>query len=129
MPTFQVTFVNGLNDVDHSSRSSVRRLTVQISEQLQHEITEGLKGIATPSFLATPTFFDREQNAHGLAFAISKTDEKFTEHLPDQKFRYKSAEVERVLTDIITAHSKVLSGEVRWDRGFGMFVYNIYYRS
>lgn len=61
-----------------------------------------------------------------LAFAIGKSDRNFFEKIGQHKFRYRSDLIEDGLRGVIAKND--LKEEVFWDRGMGVFVYNLYYK-
>ena len=64
------------------------------------------------------------EGRYGFAFAISKFDDKFRADMPNGIFRYKSDEVIQALREAIREFD--LSDEIHFDRGFGVFVFNIF---
>lgn len=115
-----VQFILGLNNVKHKQLD--KTIALSIKESLIKNITNKL-GIKL-MFLNPFTFVDG--TSCGLAFAIDKLDDKFSVKLSSSKFRYKDTEVQNVLTEIIEQYD--LAPRVMWDRGNGVFVYNLYFK-
>jgi hypothetical protein len=64
----------------------------------------------------------------GFSICLDKFDPAFEEtDRVRHTFRYKHAEVLGVLKAVI-ADTDDLSPEIRWDRGFGTFMYNLFFR-
>lgn len=117
----RISFRVGLHEVEH------RRVPIETTA-LKAAIDTAVKGLKiTPMWLDVPTFYDARagKNHYGLAFAVSKFEDSFREDLPDRSFRYRDAEIQDALRKIIAEH-QVCSGSVRWDRGMGVFVFNVY---
>jgi len=115
----RVQFKIGLKDVDQveiPKKFKVASLRTSIEEKLSARKI-------TPQFLEVPTFKDGRK--YGLAFAVSKFD--FIQDLPNHEFRYRSNEVEEDLKEIITRR-KDLNPTVKYDRGCGVFVWNIFFK-
>lgn len=74
------------------------------------------------------SFVEKEKPArHGVAFAVSKCDNGFVEKLSQFTFRYRDSEVQDVLRKVIEKHG--LRRVIYWDRGFCMFVFNVYFKA
>ena len=116
----KITFRDGLHDIEH------QKIDVD-TRGLRKDITSALKGLKIkPMWLKPATFRDsRERNPCGLAFAISKFEPSFIVNLPGSTFRYRDTEVQEALRGIIGRRAEC-SGLVRWDRGMGVFVFNVY---
>jgi hypothetical protein len=121
MARSQTRFLETLHDITHV-RIPCDALTVI------NDIRTALKkrGI-TPRFHETPTFEDKwETYKYGLAFGISVWDDGFNEIFPDKSFRYRVKEVRQDLRGIVTGHE--LAPIIRWGRGMGVFVSNLYFQ-
>lgn len=62
----------------------------------------------------------------GFAIAVSKFDPQFSEKVGRGLFRYKHEEMLAVFGTVI-AESPELLPEVHWDRGCGVYVYNLFF--
>jgi len=63
----------------------------------------------------------------GFSIALDKFDQAFIENNDENHtFRYKHAEVVEVMTEVISKTPE-LAPEIWWDRGFGHFVYNLFF--
>jgi hypothetical protein len=117
----KVTFRDSVHEVEH------RKIDID-TKALRREITAAIKehGIET-LWLDPPTFFDAKEKRSpwGLAFAISKFEPSFHESMPGNTFRYKDTEVQAAPREIIRQHPEC-TGLVRWDRGMGVFVFNVF---
>lgn len=114
-----VTFECGLKEVTHKPLlrdvSPVVDALKDLGDRLDIEFL----------FIDPSTFVDEENN-EGVAFAIGKSDRNFFEKVGRHEFRYRSDLIEDGLRAIVEQHD--LKDEVLWDRGMGVFVYNLYYK-
>ena len=123
-----IEIINKLHNVKHQRTKADASAAVADIERLV-----GAAGVK-PMFLEPATFVDEMEPKHreGIAFAVSKFDKNFSEMVRPgyannpAEFRYKSDEVIDALKVIITTHD--MAPIIRWNRGMGVFVYNLYFR-
>lgn len=79
----------------------------------------------TPQFLPEPGFSEDDSDREGVAFGVAKFSSGLMEDVGVSAFRYRDPEVREALVGVIQTHG--LAPEIRWDRGGGMFVFNLYF--
>lgn len=118
----EVKRIIGLRDVTHGSNGhDVGPIVESIREEFKRIGVE-------PLFIAdnTPAFIEKNSGRCGVAVAVSKCDNGFVEHLTNSTFRYRYSEVVEALGNVIRKHS--MRGVIRWDGGWGIFVFNLYFK-
>jgi len=118
----KVSFRTGLDNVEYIGNEKTEELKSKIEEFLKREITEKY-GIEILNKGKVDLIKIKNINKYGFAFAISKFDENFKESREGQ-FRYKTVEVNKTIKKMINEFD--LIPVVGYDRGTGVFVYNIF---
>lgn len=119
-----VTVIDSLHNVQ---QQSITADSTKVRADIERAL--GSEGFGfEPMFLDVPTFVDDAEPMHpeGIAFAISKSNKNFLEMLQNSTFRYRDSEVQEALKAIIAKNDLVPL--IRWNRGFGIFVFNLYFR-
>jgi len=121
----EIKVINKLSDVEFPTQLPERVSMVRdlVKERLAKHVT-GKYGIRLSHDGEIDTI--RFGTTYGFGFAISKFDPNFRKPLEGTEFRYMDQEVKAVLKTII--HELDLVHRIDWDRGMGVFVYNIWLR-
>lgn len=93
-----------------------------IKEELKNIAARNMPGVDV--FFADPNTFMLGKQL-GFSFGVSKFDEHFRKNLGAGEFRYLDKELFKTTAELIKKMPE-LSGNYRWDRGFGVFVINVF---
>jgi hypothetical protein len=117
-----------IDRLPHAKNQPIGRDASKLREDIESMC--GRMGI-TPLFLEHPTILVEEDELvagrEGFAFAINKMDPGFFQELGSQRFRYRKDEVVNALEKVIAVHGD-LDDLVMFDRAFGVFVFNLFYK-
>jgi len=111
----------GLPEVEYKGNANTKKLLPKVNEFLKKELVEKEK-IQVSNDCKVDLI--KAGNKFGFAWAHSKFDNGFTAFTGPGEFRYKTKEVERVIKKMIEEFG--LDTQVKYDRGMGVFVYNVF---
>ena len=94
-----------------------------LKKEIVEEISKKTDGASV--FFAEPNNCFYYGGKYGFSFGISKFDKKFNVTLSNSEFRYKDTEVFAAIAAVIKRH-EWLSSQYKWDRGHGVFVFNLF---
>jgi len=124
----KVRITIGLSAVDDDSNEKSQGLKEKVEEILIAELTQK-HGIRFASHADGEGCVDliktKPGGQYGFAFACTKFDDNFRESMGRSEFRYKEKEVKQAIGKIFE-EIKDLDPAVKYDRGMGVFVYNIF---
>ena len=120
--TTRVYIQLGVNDVQYQTNESAKNLQPQLEAFFAEELPKW--GIIIFSKKKANYKLDPIQDGDqfGWAFGIDKT--QFTHDLASGEFRYKTKELHAVLRKAVRKYQ--LSPKIRYTRGAGVFVYNLF---
>jgi len=123
----KVSITLGLPNVTDESNETTQQLKEKVEEILIVELSQK-HGIVFASHADGENCVDliksNKTGQYGFAFACTKFDKNFRENIGNE-FRYKDKEVEKAIRKLFK-EIKGLDGKVKYDRGMGVFVWNIF---
>ena len=124
----KVSITLGLPNVDNESNDKSRELKPEVEEILFREITtkEGIEFVSHSTGKGKVDLIkNKKTNQYGFAFACSKFDDNFKEDLRGRGYRYRDVEVKQAIRKMFQ-EIEGLDTKVKYDRGSGVFVWNIF---
>lgn len=116
-----VEVIDMLESVDYRGNKITKALKPKLVAFLNERITEF-------KFMSLDSEGDvdliEEDEGYGFGFAVAKADDGFRQDLGGNTFEYKDEHVQNVLCEAIKEFD--MKPVIKWDRGHGVFVFNIF---